>query len=372
MTDHDAQDLADDADLAANEEAYRIRAKLYRLHDLAKAQGDAFEDLLQADVMELLHWPFAPLDMMVGPIRPGTLHIVGARPGNGKTTLLMNSLETWAKTGKRILYCGMEMSPAELRLQWAAWACGYDHVKVLNKQWYDLPPDARDKLRAHRDYQVTQLATNVIMPDSPRISLAELALWIKDVHHLGVDAVVVDHLHRMNWGGRDRRQEIAEGIVVIKELAKQYEIPIICAAQLNRHERDPLGPYIPPPLEALKESGDIEQEADVVLMGYRALLDGVKEGDLRLARQGMLPIRGLVDDRVMAVRCVKHRLSGEDVLDADAKMYIHKGRLYDDRLSRDVAAGRLQARIDAGLTPPPPMYSEGGVIEWTLREVEGA
>lgn len=358
-------DLALDQDLTDNPEVYAARDRLWRLGKLAADQGTAMDDLLTDEAAaKLLRWPMATMDDTLGPLRGGTLHIVGARPGNGKTTLMMNTFQSWIDQGKRVLYCGMEMTPEELRLQWAAWACGLEMKRVMNREWGKLPPDARDRLREHRDWQVGSCFDTAIFPSESRLSMAALVSWVRETVKVGVEVVVIDHLHRMDWGRRDRRDAIAEGITQLKELAKHYAIPIVVACQLNRPERDILAMYLPSPLEALKEAGEIEQEADVVLMAYRALVPGVTEGDLKLARMGMKRMKELADDNVLALRVAKHRLDG-DVLGNDIYTYVHGGRLYEDRLTRD----RLRPG-SIGPHNPVPDYNGGGVLAWTLKQVD--
>lgn len=362
-------DLALDADLITNAEQYAAKDRLWRLGKLAAEQGEAMEELLSDEsASKLLRWPMGVMDEKLGPLRGGTIHIIGARPGNGKTTLMMNTFQSWVDQGKRVLYCGMEMAPEELRLQWAAWACDLEMKRVMNREWAKLPPDARDRLRAHRDWQVGVCFDTAILPSDSRLSLGSLVAWVRDTVKVGVEVVVIDHLHRMDWGdrggGRRQGDAMAEGITQLKELAKYYSIPIVIACQLNRPDRDVLGMYQPPPLESLKETGAIEQEADVVLMGYRALIPGVTEGDMKMARMGMKPIKEMADDSVLALRIAKHRLDG-DVLGDDIYTFVHGGRLYEDRLVRD----RLRPG-SIGAHNPIPAYDSGNVLAWTLKQVD--
>lgn len=367
----DAENLALDRDMVENPHVYAARARVARLQRMAADQGAAMERLLEQDEHDILRWPFSTVDRTMGPLRPGTLHLVGARPGCGKTTLMMNAFQSWIDQGRIVVYAGMEMTPEELRLQWAAWACGFTAKLVLNREWSNLPPDARDRLRAHRDWQVTSAATRAIMPTDSRLSMGSLATWVREAVEASADVVVIDHLHRMDWGGgRDKTAIMDEGVREIKELARHYKIPIVAAAQISRGERDVLGNYVPQPAEALKQTGALEEEADTIITLYKALLPGITDGDMRLVRMGQKPLADLRDDRVMAARCVKHRLDG-DVVDHDMHLYIHAGRIYGNRLDRDLASGALAARIQTGALPPPPEYSEGKTLAWTLKAIGG-
>src|SRR5690606_21800321 len=308
----DAENLALDRDMVENPHVYAARARVARLQRMAADQGAAMERLLEQDEHDILRWPFSTVDRTMGPLRPGTLHLVGARPGCGKTTLMMNAFQSWIDQGRIVVYAGMEMTPEELRLQWAAWAGGFTAKLVRNREWSNLPPDARDRLRAHRDWQVTSAATRAIMPTDSRLSMGSLATWVREAVEASADVVVIDHLHRMDWGGgRDKTAIMDEGVREIKELARHYKIPIVAAAQISRGERDVLGNYVPQPAEALKQTGALEEEADTIITLYKALLPGITDGDMRLVRMGQKPLADLRDDRVMAARCVKHRLDGD-------------------------------------------------------------
>lgn len=311
-----------------------------RMADVARRQMLLGELLLREEEGGLVEWPFPTMHDCLGPIRPGTVHIVAARPSNGKTTLMMNTFQSWLDQGKTVLYLGMEMPPEELRLQWAAWKAGFDFKLVINRQWSQLPLGARDLIAKQLDLQMDPGVVNrAIFADEERVTMADLNVWMTRAEELKVDVVVIDHLHRMDVGGTGLADHaaMAEAITQIKSLSKHYNIPFVVAAQVGRPEiRDALTAYIPPTLESLRQSGKIEEEADVVLGLSRALKPGVKDGDLKLVRLGMKPLHDIADRGTMAVRVLKHRLDGEQI-GRDLHLYVHKNQLYDDRLTRDQA-----------------------------------
>lgn len=287
----------------------------------------------------MLEWPFGVMRDALGPIRPGTVNIVAARPSNGKTTLLMNCFQAWLDAGKVVLYLGMEMSPDELRLQWAAWTAGYDYRHVMNHQWSMLPSGAREVLQRTLNAQLDPaLVHRAIFAQEERITMDDLNYWMTTVGELKVDVVVIDHLGRLSLD-KYTTPSVAMGdaITRIKSHAKNYDIPFVVASQIGRPEvKDALTQYIPPVLESMRASGKVEEEADVVIGLSRALKPGVREGDLKLVRLGQKPLRDLADENTMALRILKHRLNGE-VIGNDLALYTHASRLYEERIVRDRA-----------------------------------
>lgn len=148
---------------------------------------------------------------------------------------------------------------------------------------------------------------------------------------------MLDHLHRMNWGGKatDQTAHMAEGIVRLKGIAKERDIRLLCAAQLTRASgQDILEDYMPPSLSSIKQTGATEQEADSVLFLHRTLKPGLTEGDRRMVQQGLLPVADVADNGTMSVRIGKLRLDG-DVRDHTVHLYVAGGRLFNDRMDRD-------------------------------------
>lgn len=344
---HDAILAAEDAawealpepEKAKRRNIKRVAKEREELINMACVQTSMLEDLLRDDAPDLLQWPFDTMNKAVGPLRPGTVHVIGARPGNGKTTLLLNCLQGWVTEGRKVVYCGMEMSPAELRLQWAAWLTELDVVDVMNRRWGKLPPDARNRLRAVSAWMREEdVALSAIFPDQERFSMGDLQEWARRGKEQGADVLVIDHLHQMDWGGDGDNQThaIAEGIAHIKGLARHYNMPIVCAAQLSRPERDVISDFLPPALESLRQSGAIEQVADVVYMLYRGMKAGATEGDFKLVRLGQKKVADIADHGTMMMRVAKHRLDGDQRGNV-IPFYVNKGVLFEDRILRDKA-----------------------------------
>lgn len=300
--------------------------------------------LLEGDYSAEVSFPWRGLqELTFGPLA-GEFWIIGARPSGGKTTFVMNLLQHLIDTRRPTLFVGMETNPERLRVQWAAWACGLDLAPILRKQWYLLPNDAQVQLRQHlewqRDERVRELVT---FAEDERLSVNRLRYWMDRAAGRGVEVVVLDHLHRMDYGGSpsDLTGNMNEGMVQLKSIAKERNIRLIATAQLKRlSSSDVLEDYMPPALSSIKQAGAAEAEADSVLLLHRSLKPGASDGDCRMVRQGQLPISAVAEQGTMAVRVGKLRLDG-DARDRTVPLYVHKGRLFNSAVARDEFAFRL-------------------------------
>ena len=303
---------------------------------LAAHQIKAAFETGRTDYSNALRWQWRDVDDLVGPLLPGELHLVGARTGQGKTTFLMNWMDYLVtKRGIPLLYIGMEMDAAQLRRKWAAWRCGLDAKLVLANQWHRLPDGAQQKIEDDLDWQgsadIMQLAH---FSPARRIDIRDLTMWTKWAVDRGCRAVVVDHFHRMQHGGGEHeRQSMSENVRVAKELAVEERVSMVMAAQVNRGSRDELDAYYPPPLNALKECGTLEEEADTVLMLHRALKEGgLPKGALAAVRAGERSVASVADPNTMGVSVRKCRRDG-DAVDRHARLSIHGGIITDRQRS---------------------------------------
>ncbi len=215
------------------------------------------------------------LDNMTGGFQPSDLIVVAARPSMGKTAFALNVALNMAKTGKKVAFFSIEMSRVQImmrllaiesRVGMAAIRTGRPHFTP--KEWSDL------ELAAQRLEQ-----TRFYIDDSASLSIIEMKTRARRLHkEVGVDAVFVDYLQLMKVTGENlrrsdsRAQEVAVISASLKELAKELNIPVIALAQLNRspEQRGGRGDQGPKyQLSDLKESGAIEQDADVIIFLHR-------------------------------------------------------------------------------------------------------
>jgi len=208
---------------------------------------------------------FADLDEMTAGLQPSDLIIVAARPSMGKTALAVNMAEHAAlKSKKAVAIFSMEMSASQLafRLISSLGRINQQHLRTGDIQEEEWP-------------RVTSAITllsdaKIFIDDTPALSPAELrarARRLKREHDVGL--IVIDYLQLMQVPGNkeNRATEISEISRSLKAMAKEMNIPVIALSQLNRslEQRTDKRPV----MSDLRESGAIEQDADVILFIYR-------------------------------------------------------------------------------------------------------
>jgi replicative DNA helicase len=205
---------------------------------------------------------YHPLDEMTSGFQPGEVIIVAARPSMGKTSLLLNLAENMAVQDKTsVAIFSLEMSKEQLAQRFLA-----SHAR------YDLRQMRRGMI-SPEDWTKLQLAAGdleqspIYIDDSPMLTILQLrakARRLKAAYN--IQCVLLDYLQLMTYFGRadSRQEQITEISRGIKALARELKIPVICAAQLNRGPTD--RPTHRPRMSDLRESGSIEQDADVVAL----------------------------------------------------------------------------------------------------------
>lgn len=208
---------------------------------------------------------FTQLDDLLCGLQPGDLIIVAGRPSMGKTTLAQNVAENAVTDGKAVYFASLEMTSAQLGERILA-RFGNVPTQPMRKgqldQWhYDGLVVASGKV--HNKLMVVQDDSSAIS------SVARLRLDVLKAKRImgGVNLIVVDYLQLMTAEGKTRNEELGSVTRALKLLAKELSCPVILLSQLSRkcEERSDKRPL----MSDLRESGAIEQDADVILMAYR-------------------------------------------------------------------------------------------------------
>lgn len=298
--------------------------------DLVEGQVDAAKARGRIDFTNAPRFRWTDLHSIVGPMLPSDLIVVGGSTGNGKTAFLMSQMDYFESQRVATLYCPLEIDPEVLRRRWAAWKLGYDPAAIARNDWAKLPRDAQQLHERALDEQKQNPFVH-FTPDR-RMTLKRLAYRTqKAKEEAGVEAVMVDHFHRLDFGGGgDYRVRAIEFSRDMKDLAREHGVSIIAAAQLNRvsGEREDLDRYYPPTLGRLKESSGLGEEADVVLMVSRKLRSVVKHDAMAEIQAGIRSIEEFEMPNTMMVTCRKYRLEGSPV-NKKALLYVDKGRVID-------------------------------------------
>ena len=268
----------------------KMKSGFVQLQDLLTESYENIEALYQRkELITGVSTGFVDLDRLTSGFQPADLIIVAARPGLGKTSLVVNIAQYAAiQDAKAVGIFSLEMTAQQLVTRMLCAEARVDSHKVrsgyLSKEdWNRLAKTMSKLARAQ-----------VFVDDTPGISIVEMrskARRLKAEH--GLDLLIVDYLQLMSGtstGTRvryeNRQQEISAISRSLKAMAKELQVPLIAVSQLSRAPEQRRGDHRPQ-LSDLRESGSIEQDADLVLFIYREDLYK-KEEDLE--EQGVVQL----------------------------------------------------------------------------------
>src|SRR5450432_2738554 len=212
---------------------------------------------------------FDDLDSMTCGLQRSDLVIIAARPSMGKTAFAMNIAENAAIEDQQVVgVFSLEMSREALLLRLLCSQARVDaHKMRTGSLWQD---DTKKLVRA-----MEQLAhAPIFIDDTPGITLSEMrakARRLKQAQNGRLDLIIVDYLQLMSGGGKrfeNRTQEVSAISRGLKALAKELKVPVIALSQLSRAPESRGGDHRPQ-LADLRESGSIEQDADLVMFIFR-------------------------------------------------------------------------------------------------------
>lgn len=255
----------------AEAEIFQIAQKRQK-NDYAKIQDVLMKNLKQIDEAERnksgvvgLPTGFKQLDEKTSGLQKSDLIIVAARPGMGKTAFALNiAAQSAIKADASVMIFSLEMSQEQLGQRLLAMEAKVESEKLKKgtlelKDWDSI------------NLALNQLnATKIVIDDTPGVSIMEMRNKCRRMKaEMGLDLIVVDYLQLMTFDGRtdSRQQEISALSRHLKLLAREMNCPVIVLSQLSRapEQRQDKRPM----LSDLRESGSIEQDADIVIFLYR-------------------------------------------------------------------------------------------------------
>ena len=222
---------------------------------------------------------FSALDRVTSGWQPSDLVIIAARPGMGKTAFVVSAMRNAAVDfGKPVALFSLEMSSIQLvnRLICAEAELESDKIKkgdLADYEWEQL---------IHKTAKMSDAP--IFIDDTPGLSILELrAKSRRLVAQHGVSLIIIDYLQLMTGdtsksGGGNREQEIASISRALKGIAKELNVPVIALSQLSRAV-ETRGGDKRPQLSDLRESGSIEQDADMVMFLYRPEYYGITQDE---------------------------------------------------------------------------------------------
>lgn len=229
---------------------------------------------------------FGKLDDYTAGLQPGDLIIIAGRPSMGKTTLALNIAENVALgSGKSVAVFSMEMSVEQLALRMVSSLGRVDQSHLRNGRFADDDwPRINGAIQQMND-------APIYIDDTPAMTPTEVRARARRLQREhGLDLIVVDYLQLMKVAGNseNRATEISEISRSLKALARELRVPIIALSQLNRSVEQRTDKK--PVMSDLRESGAIEQDADLILFIYRDEVynpDSTRKGiaDINIAKQ---------------------------------------------------------------------------------------
>jgi len=251
-------------------------ADIQKLEELLRAEFERIADRDRGSVTGLLSG-FVDLDEPLSGLQDGEMIIIAARPSMGKTALALNLAEQIAMGGSTpfepagdervpVGVFSLEMSKSSLVQRLISAYSGVDSHKLRTGQF------SQDDLvnRIRPACEVLERAP-LYIDDSPSLSVTALRARARRMkQRFGIRCVVVDYLQLLTSPGQGRESRQVEVSAIsrgIKAMARELSLPVICLAQLNRGSEQREGNR--PRMSDLRESGSIEQDADVVLLLHR-------------------------------------------------------------------------------------------------------
>lgn len=244
-----------------------IQNKLVPLRDILNARYEEFA-AIHADPglaeRNSISTGYSGLDFKLGWFKRGDLVILAARPSMGKTAMALNFAQNVAKKWRNVAIFSLEMSKEQLTDRLIAAAMWVDSWKLAKWQ---LDTDDFAKMG---DALETLSKSKIYLDDSPAwewlLSIKSKARRLK--MESGLDLIVIDYLQLMSSGNSmNRVQEVSDISRGLKALARELDVPVVALSQLSRALE--ARPDKRPVMSDLRESGSIEQDADIIAMLYR-------------------------------------------------------------------------------------------------------
>ena len=206
------------------------------------------------------------LDRAISGLNKSDLILLAARPGMCKTSMALNILlEAGKKSGKNVAFFSLEMSREQLALRLISSECFVDNKKLvtgkLTEEDWEKVAVAADSLNRSR----------IFIDDDSSVSVADISAKCRRMDNLGL--VIIDYLQLMQsaggrtYSGENRQQVVSDISRALKIMAKELDVPVLCLSQLSRANESRSDKR--PMLSDLRESGAIEQDADIVMFLYR-------------------------------------------------------------------------------------------------------
>lgn len=207
--------------------------------------------------------PWAQINEITHGLQPATLYLIAGRPSMGKSVMGLNQAQMTALRGKTVAFFSLEMSEDD---------CHDRNIAALARvphDWIVSPNSGANHDPAVSEALCQMREAPLYIDDMPAITVRQFEARARRMHQRNpIDLLVIDHIHDFKIDPKLARFEYGAIAQAAKNLGKEWNIPVVALAQLNRNTADRKGDKRPT-LSDLRESGELEQKADVVILIHR-------------------------------------------------------------------------------------------------------
>lgn len=235
---------------------------------------DAWREWKESDAIKPIPTPWLALNnKLAGGLQPGRLYVVGARTGAGKSVAGQNMVSYAVERGFPSLVVSVEMPVTEVMSRVLAAQAGVDYGSITKRDFTDTEVRIDKYIADHRHLPM-------YISDEPSVTIEEVAAKCRALVPAGLAVLFLDYAQLVKASDQRvaRQEQVAHIVRSAKLLAMELNIAVILAAQLNRNAEDDemdgqQGPRLPKKSD-LRESGELEQSADVILLLHRSKFEG--------------------------------------------------------------------------------------------------
>lgn len=255
---------------------------------LAEITRENKDRYFKDDAAQRTYIGFSKLDDLLGGLEGGDMIVIGARPGVGKSAFVTQITTALARSGKRVGFYNLEMQEKQVYERFVVAESGIGLTRL--RRAVRFLGDEEERFR--RANEVLEKEDRIIITTGSK-AMSEIR---NESRHMGYDVIIIDYLQLLRADKTYRGNRYAEvGAIsrAIKALAMELNIPIIALSQLNRVSENREGKE--PTMAELREAGDIEQDASVILLMWNMSKDssrkGIKIEKQRQGRTGKIVLR---------------------------------------------------------------------------------
>ena len=255
---------------------------------LAEITRENKDRYFKDDAAQRMYIGFPKLDDLLGGLEGGDMIVIGARPGVGKSAFVTQITTALARSGKRVGFYNLEMQEKQVYERFVVAESGIGLTRL--RRAVRFLGDEEERFR--RANEVLEKEDRIIITTGSK-AMSEIR---NESRHMGYDVIIIDYLQLLRADKTYRGNRYAEvGAIsrAIKSLAMELNIPIIALSQLNRVSENREGKE--PTMAELREAGDIEQDASVILLMWNMSKDssrkGIKVEKQRQGRTGKIVLR---------------------------------------------------------------------------------